>query len=651
MTDASASKTADTPVVEDPEARSVRLTGAAFWVVFLLSSVGIAIIVNQIFNLGLLGFRPVSTAYYYLMIGIFVGVGFLAFPARKGQSSVAWYDWLLLATVLGTSIWIASRAQFIIDSGWNMSAPTEATVIAGIYVLLALEALRRTGEFILFAFCLIFAAYPLYAGYMPGFLWGVQLDIGQTVREHVFGLESIIGIPMQVVCDTLMGFIVFGVVLSTTGGGTFFMEFASALLGTSRGGPAKVAIISSGLFGMLSGSPTSNVLTTGTLTIPTMKRCGYPATYAGAVEACASTGGALMPPVMGAAAFIMANFLNVPYSEVIVAAFLPAMLFYFALFMQTDFYAGRNGLRGVDASEVPALGATLKSGWYYLLAIIALTVMLIAWRLEGEAPFWVSLFLLVVAIARARQIGFGPRRFAQLVVDTGQAISQLICLIAGIGMIVGAMSITGVANSFSRELVQYAGANVPLLLLMGALTSFILGMGMTASACYIFLAIVLAPALVKAGLDPMASHLFIFYWGIVSFITPPVALAAIAASSIAKADAMAVGFKALRIGSLLLLLPVLFVFQPALLLKGSPMLVAQASLTAIAAVILLSAAFEGYVWKIGDIGILPRILVGIGGLLMLVPETYTDIIGLTLSLVALTIAFVIRKPGAKAAAS
>lgn len=650
MTDASATQTAETPAVEDPEARSLRLTGVAFWVAFLLSSAGLAIIVNQIFNLGLFGFRPVSTAYYYLMIGIFVGIGYLAFPARKGQTTVAWYDWVLLALVLGTSLWIASRAQFIIDSGWNMSAPTEATVVAALYVVLALEALRRTGEFILFAFCLVFAAYPLYAGAMPGFLWGVQLDFGQTVREHVYGLESIIGIPMQVVCDTLMGFIVFGVVLSTTGGGTFFMEFASSLLGTSRGGPAKVAIISSGLFGMLSGSPTSNVLTTGTLTIPTMKRCGYPPVYAGAVEACASTGGALMPPVMGAAAFIMANFLNVPYSEVIVAAFLPALLFYFALFMQTDFYAGRNRLQGVDASEVPALGATMRSGWYYLLAIAALTVMLIVWRMEGEAPFWVSLFLLAVALVRARQIGFGPRRFAQLVVDTGQAVSQLICLIAGIGMIVGAMSITGVANSFSRELVQYAGANVPLLLIMGAVTSFILGMGMTASACYIFLAIVLAPALVKAGLDPMASHLFIFYWGLVSFITPPVALAAIAAASIAKADAMAVGFKALRIGSLLLLLPVLFVFQPALLLKGSPVIVVQACATAIAAVILLSAAFEGFIWKIGNINVVARIMVGTGGLLMLVPETYTDVIGFGLAIAGLALASVLRERPAQAGA-
>ena len=597
-----------------------------------MTAVALFITVNQMFNLGLGGFRPVSTGYYYLIIGLFGGLGFLAFPARKGELRVRWYDWLLTAAWLGSSIWLASRAQHIIDRGWNLEAPLEATLVAGLYVLLALEALRRTGEFILFVFCLIFAAYPLYAGSMPGFLWGVQLDLAQTVTEHVYGLESIIGIPMQVVSDTLIGFIVFGVVLANTGGSSFFMDFASALMGRTRGGPAKVAIVSSGLFGMLSGSPTSNVLTTGTLTIPTMKRSGYDPAYAGAVEACASTGGCLMPPVMGAAAFIMASFLNVPYAEVVTAAFLPAILFYLALMLQTDLYAARKGLVGLTSDQVPRLLGTLKEGWYYILALVGLTLLLLMWRMEGEAPFWISLFLLAVAILRRKAIGFDLRAFCRLVVDTGQAVSQLVCLIAGIGLIIGAMSITGVANSFSRELVQYAGGNLALLLAAGAITSFILGMGMTASACYIFLAIVLAPALVQVGIDPMAAHLYIFYWGMVSFITPPVALAAIAAAAIAKADAMKVGFKALRIGCLLLLLPVLFVLQPALILAGPIETIVQASVTASLAVVLLAAAFEGYLWRLGWLPVWARLGFGIGGLMLFVPEGMTDLMGLLLAL-------------------
>ncbi len=636
-------ETSEPMVMEDPEARSKRLEGAPFWAAFVLTVAGLTLSINQVFNFGIGGFRPISTAYYYLMIGIFGAVGFMAFAGRKADvHRVRWFDWLLAAGILGLSIWIAWRAQLILDQGWNTAAPIEATIVAGLYVMLILEGLRRTGEIILFVFCLVFAAYPLYAGYMPGFLWGVQLDLPQTLHEHVYGLESVIGIPMQVVADTLIGFLVFGVVLATTGGGSFFMDFASSLMGTSRGGPAKVAIVSSGLFGMLSGSPTSNVLTTGTLTIPTMKRCGYPAAYAGAVEACASTGGALMPPVMGAAAFIMANFLNVPYAEVVTAAFLPAILFYFALFIQTDFYAARNGLKGVSSDEVPPLMATLKGGWYYIAAIVVLTVLLLAWRLEGEAPFYVAGFLVLVALIRAKSIGFTPLRFAGLVVDIGQSIGQIVGLIAGIGLIIGAMSITGVANSFSRELVQYADGNIALLLATGALTSFILGMGMTASACYIFLAIVLAPALVKAGIDPMAAHLYVFYWGMVSFITPPVALAAIAAASIAKADAMEVGFKAIRIGCLLFLLPILFVLQPALILKGPFLQVLQVSVTAIVAVVLLAAAFEGYLAWVGRLAVWGRVIIGIGGLMMLIPESTTDLIGFGLAMAGVVATLIVR---------
>jgi TRAP transporter 4TM/12TM fusion protein len=315
-----------------------------------------------------------------------------------------------------------------------------------------------------------------------------------------------------------------------------------------------------------------------------------------------------------------------------VAAALPSLLYYGALFLQTDLYAVRNGLRGVARSEVPPFWATLTAGWYYIAAIVALTVLLLAFRIEAEAPFWVCLFLLAIAVLRARKTGFNLRRFCGLIVDAGQAIAQLVALIAGIGLIIGSLSMTGVANSFSRELVQYAGGNVALLLFFGAVTSFILGMGMTASACYIFLAIVLAPALVQAGLDPMASHLYVLYWGIVSFITPPVALAAIAAASIAKSSPMVTGLMALRIGFLLLLLPVLFVLQPALILRGDLPTILQAVATAAAAVVLLASAFEGYGYRVGALPAWARVPVAVGGLLLLIPEGMTDLIGLLIGL-------------------
>lgn len=633
------------PMPEDPEARSTRLTGAAFWAAFVLASAGLMLTVNQVFNLGIGGFRPISTAYYYLVLGCFGGFAFLAFPALKSHKArVPWFDWICAGTVLALGIWLATEALRIQLAGWNATAPDWAAWLGVLLLLLILDGVRRTGEIVLFIACLLFGLFPLIADSAPGFLWGVQFTPLDAAREHVFGTESIIGIPMQVVSDTLIGFLVFGVVLSATGGAAFFMDFALSLMGTSRGGPAKVAVVSSAMFGMLSGSPTSNVLTTGTLTIPTMKRCGYAPHYAGAVEACSSTGGALMPPVMGAAAFIMANFLNVPYAEVMVAAVLPSVLYYGALFLQTDLYAVRNGLRGVARSEVPPLLPTLMSGWYYIAAIVGLTVLLLAFRIEAEAPFWVCLFLLGIAVLRARTTGFNLRKFCGLVVDAGQAVAQLVALIAGIGLIIGALSMTGVANSFSRELVQYAAGNIALLLFFGAITSFILGMGMTASACYIFLAIVLAPALVQAGLDPMASHLYVLYWGIVSFITPPVALAAIAAASIAKSSPMLTGLMALRIGFLLMLLPVLFVLQPALILRGDLPTILQAVLTASVAVVLIASALEGYVYRVGATPIWARVPILAGGLLMLIPEGMTDLIGLAVGLGGIAALRLLRPP-------
>lgn len=633
------------PAAPAAAAPSGRLHGAAFVAAGALSAAGLALAVNQVFNLGLFGFRPISTAFHYLVIGLFGALALLALPATPRHAGrVPWFDWLAAALLAGVGGWLATAALTIQLQGWNATAPTGPTLLAGLFLVLVLEGVRRSGETLLFLVCLVFGAYPLFAGSMPGFLWGVELDLAGTVREHVFGTESVIGIPLQVVADMLIGFLVFGAVLSATGGASFFMELALALMGASRGGPAKVAVVSSALFGMLSGSPTSNVLTTGTLTIPTMIRCGYPAHYAGAVEACASTGGALMPPVMGAAAFIMASFLNVPYAEVVTAAALPSVLYYLALFLQTDLYAARNGLRGVACEEIPPLWPTLVAGWHYLAAIAALTVLLIVYRIEAQAPFWVSLFLVGVAVLRRRATGFGLSAFLRLLVAAGEAVARLVALIAGIGLIVGGMSVTGVANAFSRELVQYAGGNVALLLALGAATSFVLGMGMTASACYIFLAIVLAPALVAAGLDPMASHLYVLYWGLVSFITPPVALAAIAAAFIARANPVRTALIALRIGALLLLLPVFFVLEPALILRGSTEAILSAAATAAVAILLLAAAAEGHLYRLGHLAGWLRVVLGTGGLMMLVPEPLSDLIGLGLGLAGAIAAGLRRAP-------
>jgi len=629
----------DASVVEDP-GRSLwgwrrgdrRMGGIAYLTALALSIAGLAIVVNQVFNLGLFGFRPLSTGYYYYVIACFMPVAFLSHPARMADRlHVRWYDWLLCAIALATGIYLGLNAGNILTRGWDIDAPMLPTVMAGILVLLALEGVRRCGGTLLLIICATFAVYPLFADSMPGVLWGMQYTIAEAARAHGMGVESIIGIPMRIVAELLIGFIVFGSALVISGGGTFFMNFAMALMGARRGGPAKVSILASGFFGSLSGSVISNVISTGAMTIPTMKRSGYPAHYAGAVEACASTGGTLMPPVMGAVAFIMASFLNVPYVEVMAAAVVPAFLFYLALLLQADAYAARTGLAGLPRAQLPSLIGTLKTGWIYLFSLGLLVYLIVFERIESMAPFYAALLLTATALAIERGLG-RMRIVLDLIVEAGVNIGNLVALLAGIGLIVGALSITGAGNAFPRELVNLAGDNIPLLLILGALTSFILGMGMTVSACYIFLAIVLAPALVQVGLDPMASHLFILYWGMLSFITPPVALAAVAAAGISGAGAMRTAVTAVRLGAPLFILPFMFVLDPALIMRGELSAIVAAVSTAAIAIWMLAAAFERYAYFVGRLNRLEMLLMLIGGLTLIVPEHSSDFIGLGLLL-------------------
>ena len=636
-----------------------RLRGIARWLTIVAGVLGIFLNINQLFNLQFfVGALIIDTSYYYLLAGLFLSCVFLIYPSYQGaHGHVPWFDWILALLTLFVTAYLAWNGERIIQEGWDILPPSDAsmlsdlvsrfsfalgewigsdvTFIAGIFCFLALEAVRRLGGLLLFIICTFFFAYPLFAEQMPGFLWGPSSDFPQLLQQHALGTQSIIGMPMRVVAGLLIGFLIFGSALVITGGDEFFMTFASALMGRSRGGPAKVAILSSGFFGSLSGSVVSNVVTTGKLTIPTMKRIGYPATYAGAVEACASTGGVLMPPVMGAVAFIMAEFLNVPYSTVMVAAFAPALLFYIALILQADNYAARNGLQRQSAEEIPNLVDTLKKGWHFLLSLVVMIYLLVWVGIEAHAPYYATMILLSTS-ALQRHNPLRPSKFIVLLEDSVRNIANIVGVLAGIGMIVGSLSYTGVGGAFSRELLQFADGNVPLLLIFGAITSFVLGMGMTVSACYIFLAIVMGPALIGAGMNPVASHLFILYWGMLSYITPPVALAAVAASSIAKSNPIATGFLAMRLGLINFILPFLFVFTPTLILRGDGIAILHDLTTAVIAIWLMASACEGWLYFAGRIGLIWRTLLLVAAAGFLVPGSWTDLAGV----VALAIVYV-----------
>ena len=625
-----------------------RPRGAALMVVYALAALGLLLAINQVFLLGAFGFQPLGNAYLYYLIAIFLSIAFLTMPASaRWKDAVPWFDWVLVAITLGSGIYLGANGLRIIQEGWEFAAPMTANVAAALLLIAVLEGVRRAGGGILLGTALLFGSWPLFADYMPGFLWGTSFDLGGTIRAHVLGVESVIGIPMQVVAELVIGFVVFGSVLTITKGSDFFMDLAAALLGRSRGGPAKVAVIGSGALGSLSGSVISNILTIAPFSIPTMRRSGYPASYAAAIEACASTGATLMPPVMGTVAFIMASFLGVPYADVAVAAFLPALLFYIALLFQVDMFAARKGLKGLDPAEIPRIGATLASGWPYLLGLVTLVYVLMGLRMEVYSPYAASVVLLVTT-------AFNPRtrltwtRAKALLLDIAKGIGSLVAVLAGIGLVVGGLSYTGVAGAFSRELLLLAGGNVPLMLLAGALTSFILGMGMTVSACYIFLSILLAPALVQAGLNPMASHLFILYWGMLSYITPPVALASITAANIAGSHPVKTGFHSMRLGGALFVLPFIFIYDPALIMHGTGPEIAMSFGMAAVGIWALTSAFEAWLYRVGHIGVLSRVLLAVGGILTIIPERMTDIAGVVVIVAVIVGNMLINRPAAGA---
>ncbi|MEW5912761.1 MAG: TRAP transporter fused permease subunit [Thermodesulfobacteriota bacterium] len=626
------------------------LTGFWHWFTVVLSAVGLAVAIYHIFYFTVGGFMFMENSYLYLLMAIYLSMAFLFFPmTKKGpQKLIMAIDVLLSFTIMVITLYLAYQGYTIIERGWGYFAPTHVTVMAVIMWVLAIEAVRRTAGTSLAVVITVFSLYPLYARYMPGFMEGYGRSFATTANFHALSMESLLGIPLTVFGVILIGFIVFGVAMQSSGGGNFFLKLSSALLGSTRGGTAKVAVLSSALFGTLSGSVISNVVTTGAITIPAMKKTGYPPHYAGAIECASSTGGTLMPPIMGATAFVMAAFLGISYGTVALAAAIPSVLAYLGLLLQVDGYAGRNGLMGLPKSELPTVREALKEGWFYLFGIALLLYILFVIRLESQAPFWAILPLLICAMFR-KETRFTWKSFLEFIQQSGKLLCELIAILAGVGMILGALSLTGVAASFAREIVALAGGSMYLMLLFGAVASFILGMGMTITACYVFLALVLVPGLVMVGLNEIAVHLYVMYWGMLSFITPPVALAAFPAAVIANANPARVGFTAMKLGWVKYVVPVFFVLDPALVFQAPWPLVVQAAISTTIGVFLMASVLENYMVGIGklrlgtlDGTIVCALLFG-GGFMMGLPGWSMDFGGAAVALLGLALIFISRK--------
>lgn len=613
-----------------------------FWrtLLIIFTVLGILLSINQVFAIAVFGFRPVLGQYLYYEVALFLPFVFILNPKFR---KIAWYDIALAILAFVVSAYFGATTLTSTMMAWEWYAPTLPTIFAVILWALILEGMRRSSGNVLTIICLVFSLLPMVTGHLPGFLNGAQYAFLDLAKMHIISTASIFGTPLQVFGQLLIGFMIFGIVMKVSGCGDFFLNFSFALLGKSAGGSAKVACVSSGLLGSMSGSVITNVVTTGSMTIPAMIKDGYDPKYAAAIESCSSTGACVMPPVMGAAAFIMATFINVPYATIAIAAIIPAVLYYWGIYVQIDCYARRTGMQA-SSQEVPSIWKTLKDGWFYIIAFALLMYLLLVLRFEAWAPYLTSVAILLLSCVR-KDTRLNKKKTIDLMVEIGETLANLLAMIAGVGLILGALSITGVALAFSRELIAIVGDHALLILLAGALTSFILGMGMSASACYIFLAVVMAPAVTAMGFSLLASHLFVFYWGMISYITPPVAMAVYAACGISKSDPWKTGWVACRMGIVLYFIPFFFIYNTSLIGQGPFLNVMYSTVTALIGVWLLSSGLEGYLIKAGTISRWwTRAILLISGFLVFMPGVMTDIIGLVLAVIVF---FLIRMQNKK----
>lgn len=552
------------------------------------------------------------------------------YPLLKGKPSKAKIGISITLSLISlfAFLYIPLNLDRMLTRMTGVTPLTTLDYITGIIIILVvIEATRITIGKPLVILTLIFLAYGLFGQYLPG--WGRHspVPISRYLDYMVFTTDGIFGTPIYVTSSVVYLFLVFGAFLVFTHAGEFFTDTALALAGRTRGGPAKAAVIASGLVGMVSGSAVANVVTTGVITIPLMKKTGYRPEFAGAVEAVASTGGQLVPPVMGAAAFVMAQLTGISYWRICLAAILPAVLYYAALFMAVDLEAARIGLGGIPADRVPRMRRILLDKGHVALALVVLVYLLARQFSPAIAVFWstVSLFLLSFIRQSTR---LNLKSFLATLESAAKTAVTVVSSCACVGIIIATVTITGIGLSLSSTLTSFTGGNVLALLVILMITSYILGMGMPTTPSYITVAALIVPLLIMAKVPALSAHMFAFYFSLLSMITPPVALAAFAAAGIAGSDTMKTGWIATRLGIVLLTVPFLFVYRPSLLIIGPPLQIIQAFVIALIGCLALAVALEGYCFR--QLSIIDRLLWLAGAILVIVPGWQTTAPGLVL---------------------
>jgi TRAP transporter 4TM/12TM fusion protein len=595
----------DEVLLSEEVARTRTLTGPISWfnqsLLVLIPVLGIIFLLEVPQRVGWLIFNE---QYLGLFLALTVCATFLSVPegASGHRDRVPWYD--LLAALGGLAVGLYVFINYP-SFAYSLGEIHPDRVIMGcVAVILLAEACRRLTGWSLVIIAVIFLFYAFFAYLFPGPFYGRGVSVNRIATYLYLDRNGIFGQSLEVAAGIVLVFILFGNVLYAVGGAAFLTDFALSLMGRFRGGPAKMAIVSSSLFGTISGSAVANVVVDGTMTIPMMKKSGYPPPIAAAVEATASTGGQIMPPVMGAAAFLIAEYLQMPYSEVALRAVVPAVLFYVALFVQVDLLAGRQGLLGLSSDEIPKLAGVMRRSAGFLVPLIVLVTFLF---FIPKRPEFVGL----LAVGAALAVGYltpgvklGWRELLGILADTGRGLLDIAIITGLAGVVIGVLALTSLDFSLTLTLLSVAQSSIVLLLILTAIVNMVLGLSLPTTAVYILLAVLVGPALTKAGILPIAAHLFIFYFGMLSTITPPVCLAAYTAASLAKTDPMKTGWECMRLGAVAYIVPFIFALSPALLLIGSWQIVALTVMTALVGTILLGVGLVGYLFR--PLGVLRR---------------------------------------------
>ncbi|MEW9052014.1 MAG: TRAP transporter permease [Neobacillus sp.] len=610
----------------DPDAGTRKLKGIVGWTVFA------GLLAFSLFHLytGIFGMLT-AQLQRSIHLGFALALIFLLFPARKKnrgkERKVAWYDYILaVISIIVGAYWPLLIDDLVLRAG----TVTQIDFWVGLSaILLVLEATRRTVGLPITIIALVFMLYAIFGQYMPGFIAHRGLSLDRLVQTMFFTTEGILGTPLGVSSTFIFLFLLFGSFLIKTGVGQYFNDLAIAIAGKSVGGPAKVAIFSSALQGTISGSSVANVVTSGSFTIPMMKKIGYKKEFAGAVEASASTGGQLMPPIMGAAAFLMVEFIGggITYWEIAKAAAIPAVLYFTGIWIMTHFEAKRIGLRGLTKEEMPDRKEVLKK-LYLLLPIIAVIVLLMSGMSVVRAALWSIVITVVVSgIKKETRIGF--QGLIDALVAGARSALGIAAATAAAGIIVGVVTKTGLGLKMANGLIDLAGGYLLPTLFLTMIAAIILGMGSPTTANYVITSTIAAPAIILLGVPDLSAHLFVFYFGIIADITPPVALAAFAASAISGGEPFRTGVNSSKLAISAFIIPYMFVLSPELLMIDTTWTyLIWVVFTALCGMISIGAGVIGF-W-VRKLFLLERIAAIIAGLCLIYPEGYSDIIGMLL---------------------